>query len=141
MGCFGWEIRDRQIIVDLSLDFGLAEFGPGEIGESVPREFHGVKVKNKGERLRYYRKFLYEKGNIKGLEKEKARDFALRGVDRFLHLSRYFTDSGIIGSKMFVDRIYQEFKDHFSSKHEKKPKVIQEKQRGQVSTFDILEII
>ena len=125
MGCFGWEIRDRQIIVDLSLDFGLAEFGPGEIGETVPREFHGVKVKNKGERLRYYRKFLYEKGNIKGLEKERARDFTLRGVDRFLHRSRYFTDSGIIGSKMFVDRIYQEFKDHFSSKHEKKPKVIQ----------------
>ena len=26
---------------------------------------------------------------------------------------------------MFVDRIYQEFKDHLSSKHEKKPKVIQ----------------
>ena len=33
--------------------------------------------------------------------------------------------SGIIGSKVFVDWFYQEFKNHFSSKHEKKPKVIQ----------------
>ena len=46
-------------------------------------------------------------------------------VDRFLHRTRYFTDSGIIGSKVFVDRIYQDFKDYYSSKHEKKPKVIQ----------------
>ena len=35
------------------------------------------------------------------------------------------TDSGIIGSQAFVDRIYGEFKDYCSSKHEKKPKVIQ----------------
>jgi putative transposase len=92
----------------LSLDFGLAEFG----------------IRNEDERLRYYRKFLYEKGNIKDLNRERARDFELRGVDRFLHRTRYFTDSGIIGSKAFVDRIYQDFKDHFLSKHEKKPKVI-----------------
>jgi len=25
---------------------------------------------------------------------------------------------------VFVDRIYQDFKGHFSSKHEKKPKII-----------------
>ena len=34
------------------------------------------------------------------------------------------SDSGIIDSKVFVDRIYQDFKDYFSSRHEKKPKVI-----------------
>ena len=92
----------------LSLDFGLAEFG----------------VKGPGERLRYYRKFLYEKGKVKGLEKERDKDFEIGGVDRFLHRTRYFTDSGIIGSQAFVDRIYREFKDHFSSKHDKKPKII-----------------
>jgi len=72
----------------------------------------------------YYRKFLYEKGNIECLEKEATKGFGLNGVDRFMHRNRYFTESGIIGSKVFVDRIYQEFKDYFSSKHEKKPKII-----------------
>jgi putative transposase len=104
----GYHVQANNKDAFLSLDFGLAEFG----------------VKDKGERLRYYRKFLYEKGNIKGLAKERAKDFELSGADRFLHRTRYFTDSGIIGSKAFVDRIYQEFKDYFSSKHEKKPKVI-----------------
>ena len=45
-------------------------------------------------------------------------------VDRFKYRTRYFTDSGIIGTKAFVTRLYQTFKDHFSSKHEKRPKVI-----------------
>lgn len=45
-------------------------------------------------------------------------------VDRFLYRSRYFADSGIIGSKAFVSRHYRVFKDLFSSKHEKRPKTI-----------------
>jgi len=36
-----------------------------------------------------------------------------------------FTDSGIIGTKEFVSRVYQGFKGHFSSRHEKRPKPIQ----------------
>jgi hypothetical protein len=54
---------------------------------------------------------------LKGLE--------LRGVDRFRYRSRYFTDSGVIGTKEFVARVYQGFKDHFSSKHEKRPRLVQ----------------
>ena len=42
----------------LSLDFGLKEFG----------------VKDSSDRLRYYRKFLYEKGSITDLEQEQERD-------------------------------------------------------------------
>ena len=38
--------------------------------------------------------------------------------------TRYFTDSGIIGSKEFVAKNYQRFKHLFHSKHEKKPKQI-----------------
>ncbi len=38
--------------------------------------------------------------------------------------TRYFADSGIIGSKQFVRQFYGVFKGHFSSKHEKKPKAI-----------------
>jgi len=36
-------------------------------------------------------------------------------VDRFRYRARYFTDSGIIGTKAFVSRHYQVFKHHFSS--------------------------
>ena len=104
----GYHLQTNNKDDFLSLDFGLAEFN----------------VKNENDRLRYYRKFLYEKGNITNSDKEKSKDFEVSGVDRFLYRTRYFTDSGIIGSKVFVDRIYQDFKDYFLSKHEKKPKVI-----------------
>ena len=43
---------------------------------------------------------------------------------RWARRSRYFTDSGIIGSKEFVSTNYQRFKHLFFSKHEKKPKPI-----------------
>ena len=116
----------------LSLDFGLLEFG----------------VMDASERLRYYRKFLYEKGGIdegqtvegRGLrhqgrkgrainrgivEAERKRDFELSEIDRFRYRTRYFIDSGIIGSKEFVDRIYQRFKHYFLTDKEKLPKAIQ----------------
>ena len=102
----------------LSLDFGLKEFA----------------VKTAEERLRYYRQFAYEKGCIdvsKGaqirediVEKLRKKGFEVSAVDRFRYRTRYFTDSGIIGSKSFVSRLYGDFKDHFASKHEKKPKPI-----------------
>ncbi|MEA1945944.1 MAG: hypothetical protein U9N83_01430 [Thermodesulfobacteriota bacterium] len=38
--------------------------------------------------------------------------------------TRYFTDSGIIGSKTFVSRNYERFKHLFMTKHRKKPKPI-----------------
>ena len=58
------------------------------------------------------------------LEKERQREFELSRSDRFKYRTRYFTDSGIIGSKEFVSENYQRFKNIFSSKHEKKPKPI-----------------
>ena len=58
----------------------------------------------------------------KVLEKERKRDFALSRNDRFRCRTRYFTDSGIIGSKEFVSINYQRFKDVFMSKREKIPK-------------------
>jgi hypothetical protein len=92
----------------LSLDFGLREFG----------------VKTAAERLRYYRRFVYEKGSIEGLEKERQQGFEIDGIDRFRYRTRYFTDSGTIGTKAFVSRYYRVFKDHFSSKREKGPKAV-----------------
>jgi hypothetical protein len=58
------------------------------------------------------------------LEKEHKREFELSRSDRFRYRTRYFTDSGIIGSKDFLFSNYQRFKHLFYSKHEKKPKPI-----------------
>jgi len=56
--------------------------------------------------------------------KERERDYEISRVDRFRHRTRYFTGSGIIGSKEYVNRICQEFKHYFTSRHEKLPKAI-----------------
>ena len=58
------------------------------------------------------------------LEKERKRDFELSRSDRFRYRTRYFTDSGIIGTKEFVSENYQRFKDVFMSKREKIPKLV-----------------
>jgi putative transposase len=103
----GYHVQRKNEAGFLSLDFGLREFG----------------VKD-ADRLRHYRKFLYEKGGIVDLEKEREREFELNKYDRFQYRTRYFIDSGIIGSKEFVERLYQQFKHIFSSNKEKRPKAI-----------------
>jgi REP element-mobilizing transposase RayT len=117
----GYHIQTNNRDNFLSTDFGLNEFN----------------VKSKKERIRRYRRYVYEagalnhpeKGNAKVLEdkileKERRREFELSKSDRFRYRTRYFTDSGIIGSKEFVSLNYLRFKDIFSAKHEKKPKPI-----------------
>ena len=105
----------------LSTDFGLKEFN----------------VKSEKERIRRYRRYVYEAGAInrpekmqakvigdKILEKERKREFELSRNDRFRYRTRYFTDSGVIGSKDFVSQNYIRFKNYFNSKNEKKPKPV-----------------
>jgi hypothetical protein len=104
----GYHVQTRNRGRFLSLDFGLAEFG----------------VKTEKERLRNYRRFVYEKAGLEGIEKERKRDFELGKVDRFMLRTRYFTDSGIIGSKAYVSGLYLVFKHHYTCKREKVPKRI-----------------
>jgi len=117
----GYHIQTKNEDNFLSTDFGLKEFN----------------VKSKKERIRRYRRYVYEAGSInqpekgkvkviknKVLEKERNRGFELSRTDRFRYRTRYFTDSGIIGSKEFVAENYQRFKHLFYSKHEKKPRPI-----------------
>ena len=117
----GYHVQTNSRDNFLSTDFGLKEFN----------------VKSKKERIRGYRRYVYEagslnqpeKGNVKVIEdkvlqKERRRAFQLSRTDRFRYRTRYFTDSGIIGSKEFVAENYQRFKHLFFSKHEKKPKPI-----------------
>jgi len=61
--------------------------------------------------------------NVKS-KKERKKDFELSRSDRFNYRTRYFTDSGIIGSKEFVSDNYRRFKDLFMSKNEKIPRPV-----------------
>ncbi len=111
----GYHVQTNNKENFLSLDFGLAEFG----------------VKNEKERLRIYRKFVYETGAVdkgKGvqisediLEKEKKKNFELSRVDCFKYRTRYFCDSGIIGTKEFVQANFEKLKDHFLSDKDRPP--------------------
>lgn len=117
----GYHVQTNNRDNFLSMDFGLKEFN----------------VKSEKERIRRYRRYVYEAGAVNRpensktkvigdriLEKEHKREFELSRNDRFRYRTRYFTDSGVIGSKEFVSKTYMRFKHHFISKNEKKPKPI-----------------
>jgi hypothetical protein len=58
------------------------------------------------------------------VKKNEKKEFKISRVDRFRYRTRYFTDSGIIGTKEFASINYQRFKDMFMSKREKIPKAV-----------------
>jgi hypothetical protein len=58
------------------------------------------------------------------LKKERHKNYEIGRVDRFRYRTRYFTDSGVIGSKEFVSMNYKRFKDVFMSKREKIPRPV-----------------
>jgi putative transposase len=117
----GYHIQTGNKDNFLSLDFGLKEFG----------------VLDPDERLKGYRQYVYEAGAVDRSEigqhkiikeavvkKERKKEFKISRTDRFRYRTRYFTDSGIIGSKKFVSKTYWRFKHQFNSKNEKKPKPV-----------------
>ena len=117
----GYHIQTGNKNDFLSLDFGLKEFG----------------VLDAEERLNRYRRYVYEAGALgrsgkpgagvvdkSVLEKERKNDFELKRFKRFRYRTRYFTDSGIIGTKEYVSRNYGRFKDLFMSKRDKIPKPV-----------------
>src|SRR3990172_5315688 len=87
-----------------------------------------------GERLSKYRRYGYEIGSQPSekqarieeaiLEKEESKGFRVGGINRLLLRTRYFTDSGILGTKEFVSRYYKLFEDHFNCRHEKRPRPV-----------------
>jgi hypothetical protein len=95
----------------------------------VPQINENQRIVERGKNSTPVQKFLpmgrAGQGKVIGdriLEKERKRDFELSRSDRFRYRTRYFTDSGVIGSKDFVSENYQRFKDLFMSKREKIPK-------------------
>ena len=102
----------------LSLDFGLTVFG----GRDATTRLHS------------YRRYVYENGaqastrgvslEAKLVDREAQKGFTLTPVDRLLYRTRYFTDSGVIGTKAFVSRCATLFESHFTSRHPKHPRPI-----------------
>jgi hypothetical protein len=88
-------------------------------------------VTDEKERLRRYRRFIYETGAVDQeksctiddhvLDKERRKDFRLSRVEHINYKTRYFTNSGIIGSREFVRKTYQHFKDFFQSSDDREP--------------------
>jgi len=117
----GYHVQTDNKDAFLSTDFGMKAFN----------------VTGEKERIRRYRRYVYEAGALnrsdkgrgqvideKTVEKEREKGFELTRTDRFRYRTRYFTDSGIIGSREFVSHHYQNFRHLFQSKNEKKPKPV-----------------
>ena len=113
----GYHLQTNNKDRFLSLDFGMKEFG----------------VRSRKDRLIRYRRFLYETGAVdttgnkvkiqdERVEKERKKDFRLTRADHFKSRTRYFTDSGIIGSKEFVRENFLRFNHLFQSKKERSPR-------------------
>ncbi len=98
----------------LSIDFGMKEWN-----EFNPKEI-----------VRKYRQFVYETGAVdagkgkvmdkKIVEKARKKGYKISRVDRFRYRCRYFTDSGIIGGKDFVQEVFDQVKHLLGSKDERK---------------------
>ena len=102
----------------LCLDLGMADWGV-----------------EPADRLRQYRQFVYETGALdtgkgakldpKLVKKERKKGYKLTAFDRLRYRTRYFSDSGVIGTKEFVARHSKKFHGHFACKREKIPRKIE----------------
>ena len=88
----------------------------GNRGGLLSQEFgHGDMGVGRKERLRFYRQFVYETGAVdtgKGgslddgvVERERVRNYVLGDVDVFRYRCRNFVDSGVIGTKEYVQEM------------------------------------
>jgi putative transposase len=99
----------------LSLDLGVTPFG----------------TLDEGQRLRAYRKYVYEMGSLpsakgaaipeEAVHKEEGRGFQITAAHRLSCRLRYFTDSGVIGTQAFVAECRRRFGGQTAQRGEKKP--------------------
>ena len=110
----GYHIQSGNKDDLLSVDFGMKEWN----------EFDEEEI------VRKYREYVYEVGAIdagKGavideeiVEEERKKDFRLKKAEVFRYRCRYFTDAGVLGSKRFVQEVFEEIKGLLGSKNERK---------------------
>lgn len=99
----------------LSNDFGLVAFG----------------VVSAEERLIKYREYVYHAGAVEKegtaqidrsiLEMEEKGGFRIGSVKRLRYRVKYFSDSGVIGSQVFVEGMVQYFKGRIPDKRKRVP--------------------
>jgi REP element-mobilizing transposase RayT len=110
----GYHIQSGNTDDLLSVDFGMREWN----------EFDEQEI------VRKYREFVYETGAIdtgKGaviseeiVKEERKKDFRLKKVELFRYRCRYFTDAGVLGTKRFVQEVFDEVKGLLGSKDERR---------------------
>ena len=139
---YRWNSLSYHIQTGNKDNFLSLDYGPVKCALLSLRELYGASLQEFGvldakERLRGYRRYVYEAGAVDRseigkrkiiedavVEKERKKEFKISRVDRFRYRTRYFSDSGIIGTKEFVSINYKRFKDIFMSKREKVPKPV-----------------
>lgn len=99
----------------LSTDFGLGSFSQGSYYE----------------RLRIYRRFVYEKGGLEVsgqacissriLQKERAKDFQISPREIYRRRIRYFTEGLILGSREFVQRVSWQLRELLGLRRKRLP--------------------
>ena len=110
----GYHIQSGNRDELLSVDFGVKEWN----------EFDEKEI------VRKYREFVYETGAIdrgKGgriaeeiVEEERVKGYKLKKWEVFRYRCRYFTDAGVLGSKRFVQEVFEEIMGLLGSKDERK---------------------
>jgi len=127
----------RAGISDIPDDYRWCSLGyhaqSGNVGDFLSLDF-GLQVHeglSASRRLSRYRAFVYEKGSIspgdgcrisrEDFDRARRKGFSVSPGDRFLYRTRYFIDSGIIGTREFVSLWYRRFRDHFSCRRDKRP--------------------
>jgi len=110
----GYHIQSGNKDNLLSVDFGMKEWNEFDEHEIVMK----------------YREFVYETGAIdagKGavideeiIDAERKKNFQLRLPELFRYRCRYFTDAGVLGSKRFLEKVFEEIKGLLGSKRHRK---------------------
>ncbi len=134
----------------LSIDFGMKEwneFDPSEIvrkyrqfvyetgaaesqvsgvrGQGTVKKVSGVRGQGTVKKVSGVRgqgtvKSLKRGIDPKIVEKARKKGYKISRVDRFRYRCRYFTDSGVIGGKDFVQEVFDQVKHLLGSKDERK---------------------
>ncbi len=128
----------RAYMVDKPEDYRWSSIGyhaqTGNKGDflSMDLGLMGYNDMSDKERFADYREYLYEKGGLdtekgasideKIIASERNKNYEFTTMDRLRFRTRYFTDSGIIGTKSFVNNYYDMFKVNFGSDKSKTPK-------------------
>jgi putative transposase len=118
----------------LSIDFGMKkwnEFNPGEIvckywqfvyeTGAADNQVSGVSLRPIGAYAPEGSQGSVKRGiGPKIVEKARKKGYRISRAERFRYRCRYFTDSGIIGGKDFVQDVFDQVKHLLGSKDERK---------------------